>query len=73
MAAAGGAPPAIARGGGHGGHLGGRGLHLGDGGGGMGGGFARDGRKADDKYVHAASDELDRLLNQRMKNICRNC
>ncbi|MEW6640255.1 MAG: hypothetical protein AB1586_07095 [Pseudomonadota bacterium] len=65
IAASGGAPLAFARGG----HVGGHGLHRGHGGRGS---FA-SGRNASDKYVHAASDELDKLLHQRMKNICRGC
>lgn len=72
------AASALARGGhggGRGGHAGGHGIHLGHGSaGGIGGGsFARGGRNTNDKHVHAASDELDKLLNTRMKNICRGC
>ncbi|WP_420964576.1 hypothetical protein [Bradyrhizobium sp. B120] len=62
-------PPADARGGhGHGGL---HGMHAG--GAGRGGGFAADKRHADDPYTKAASDEEDRLLNSKLKSICRGC
>ncbi|CCE10314.1 conserved exported hypothetical protein [Bradyrhizobium sp. STM 3843] len=35
--------------------------------------FATEGRDADGRYVKAASDQLDRLLDTRMKSICRGC
>ncbi|WP_342728468.1 hypothetical protein AAFG07_18150 [Bradyrhizobium sp. B097] len=63
-------PPADARGGhGHGGGL--HGMHAG--GVSRGGGFAADKRHADDPYTKAASDEEDRLLNSKLKSICRGC
>jgi hypothetical protein len=37
------------------------------------GGFAADRRHADDPYTKAASDEEDRLLNSKLKSICRGC
>ncbi|WP_143271519.1 hypothetical protein [Bradyrhizobium mercantei] len=64
-------PPADARGGhGHGGgHS--HGMHAG---GAMhGGGLADDKRHGDDPYAKAASDEEDRLLNSKLKSICRGC
>jgi hypothetical protein len=36
-----------------------------------GGAFASDARHADDDRVKAASEEEDRLLNSRIKSICR--
>ena len=63
-------PPADARGGhGHGGGL--HGMHAG--GASRGGGFAADKRHADDPYTKAASEEEDRLLNNKLKSICRGC
>ena len=70
-------PPAGARGhhgfggSGHAGMHPERGTH----GGGMhgSGAFANDQRRADDDYVKAASDEQDRLLNSKIKSICRGC
>ncbi|MGY4479937.1 hypothetical protein [Bradyrhizobium sp. USDA 3364] len=64
-------PPADARGGGHG-HGGGHshGMHAG---GAVHGGFASDKRHGDDAYAKAASDEEDRLLNSKLKSICRGC
>ncbi|MGF6308069.1 hypothetical protein ABIB82_001700 [Bradyrhizobium sp. i1.8.4] len=63
-------PPVDARGGhGHGGGL--HGMHAG--GANRGGGFAADKRHADDPYTKAASDEEDRLLNSKLKSICRGC
>ena len=38
-----------------------------------GGGFAADKRHADDPYTKAASEEEDRLLNSKLKSICRDC
>jgi hypothetical protein len=35
--------------------------------------FAGDRRHGNDAYVRAASDERDRLLNTRIKSICRGC
>lgn len=63
--------PADARGGhGHGGgHS--HGMHAG--GTMRGGGFASDKRHGDDAYTKAASDEEDRLLNSKLKSICRGC
>ena len=61
--------PADARGGhGHGGGL--HGMHAG---GARGGGLATDKRHADDPYTRAASEEEDRLLNSKLKSICRGC
>ncbi|WP_050420818.1 hypothetical protein [Bradyrhizobium tropiciagri] len=61
-------PPTDARGHGHsrlhGIHAGG--VHR-------GGGLASDKRHGDDAYSKAASDEEDRLLNTRLKSICRGC
>jgi hypothetical protein len=50
---------------------GGFGMH----GGGMrgGGAFASDARHANDDHVKAAFEEEDRLLNSRIKSICRGC
>ncbi|PDT74886.1 hypothetical protein [Bradyrhizobium sp. C9] len=63
-------PQADARGGR--GHSGGsHGMH--NGGASRGGGFAADKRHADDPYTKAASDEEDRLLNSKLKSICRGC
>lgn len=60
--------PADARGGhghGFGRGFGGHGVH--------GAGFADDRRHADDAYTRAASDERDKLLDTRIKSICRGC
>jgi hypothetical protein len=38
-----------------------------------GGGFASDRRHGDDAYVKAAAEEEDKLLNTRVKSICRGC
>jgi hypothetical protein len=58
--------PADARGGhGPGRGFGGHGMH--------GAPFAGDRRHGNDAYVRAASDERDRLLNTRIKSICRGC
>lgn len=60
--------PVHARGGGHGfrGSYGGHGgLH--------GAQFAAGGRHGNDPYIKAASDERDKLLNTKLKNICRGC
>ncbi|WGR91611.1 hypothetical protein MTX26_14335 [Bradyrhizobium sp. ISRA443] len=65
---------ADARGGGHGFGHGGRHVHGVHGGGASGAGaFAADKRHADDPYIKAASDEEDRLLNSKLKSICRGC
>lgn len=70
MLAAAAMPAADARGHGHGGgHS--QGIHAG--GGSRGGGFAADRRYADDPYTKAAADEEDRLLNSKLKSICRGC
>lgn len=62
-------PAADARGG-HGGmHM--HGMHTSGASG--AGGFAADRRHADDPYTKAASDEEDRLLNSKLKSICRGC
>jgi hypothetical protein len=55
---------AQARGGGHGFHGGsfGHGAH-----------FAGDRHHGDDAYIKAASDERDKLLNSKLKSICRGC
>jgi hypothetical protein len=55
--------PALARGG-HG-----RGMHMR----GAGGGFASDRRHGNDAEVKAAAEENDRLLNNKIKSICRGC
>jgi len=55
-------PPAAARGG-HGlGHHGTRGAE-----------FAGGRRRGNDSYVKAASDERERLLDTKLKSICRGC
>ena len=38
-----------------------------------GGSFAGNRRHGDDAYVKAASDEEDKLLNTKIKSICRGC
>ena len=69
------AAPAAARGGhGFGGHGFHRGfstheMHGGDG----GGSLAGDRRHDSDAYVKAASEEEDKLLNTKIKSICRGC
>jgi hypothetical protein len=51
---------------GFGGHaFGGHGMH--------GAPFAGDRRHGDDAYVKAATDENDKLLNSKLKSICRGC
>ena len=62
--------PAEARGG-HGSHhgFGGHEIHGADG----GGSFAGNRRHGNDAYVRAASDEEDKLLNTKIKSICRGC
>jgi hypothetical protein len=70
------AVPAEARGGhGFGGHFGSHGLGHHFGGHGMAGGeaFASDHRHGNDDYVKAAADEEDKLLNSKIKSICRGC
>jgi len=42
-------------------------------GGTAGTGFADDHRHANDAYTKAASDERDKLLDTRIKSICRSC
>lgn len=44
----------------------------GDGGGGSGS-FAGDRHHGNDAYVKAASEEEDKLLNTKIKSICRGC
>jgi hypothetical protein len=59
-------PAADARGGhGFGRGIGGHGMH--------GAPLAGDRRHANDAYTKAASDEQDKLLNARLKSICRGC
>jgi hypothetical protein len=64
------AAPAEARGG-HGFHhgLGGHEIHGSEG----GGSFAGNRRHGNDAYVRAASEEEDKLLNTKIKSICRGC
>jgi hypothetical protein len=38
-----------------------------------GGSFAGDRRHGNDAYNKAASDEEDKLLNSKIKSICRGC
>lgn len=56
--------------GGHGGH---GGFHMHGMRVGGAGAFATDKRHADDPYTKAASEEEDRLLNSKLKSICRGC
>lgn len=35
--------------------------------------FAAGGRHGNDPYIKAASDERDKLLNTKLKSICRGC
>jgi hypothetical protein len=56
--------PADARGG-HGRGFGGHGMH--------GPQFSGGRRHGNDSYIKAASDERDKLLNARLKSICRGC
>lgn len=67
--------PADARGGHHGLGRGLRGHGMSGGGRGMGGGAqsAGDRGHANDAYTKAASDEEDKLLNAKIKSICRGC
>ncbi|MES5482935.1 hypothetical protein QMZ05_09275 [Bradyrhizobium sp. INPA03-11B] len=53
------------------GHGGLHGVHAG--GAHRGGGLASGKRHGDDAYTKASSDEEDRLLNTRLKSICRGC
>jgi hypothetical protein len=65
--------PAMARGGhGHFGrmHMHGLGGSMAHG---AGEGIAGGRRHADDAYLRAVSDENDRLLNTKLKSICRGC
>jgi hypothetical protein len=64
------AVPAEARGG-HGSHhgFGRHEMHGADG----GGSFAGNRRRGNDAYVKAAAEEEDKLLNNRIKSICRGC
>jgi hypothetical protein len=64
------AAPADARSG-HGFHhgFGGHEMHGGDG----DGSFAGDRRHGNDAHVKAASEEEDKLLNTKIKSICRGC
>jgi len=71
-------PSAVsARGGGHRLGMGGFGHSLGGrgftGGGESGGQFASDRRHGNDAYAKAASDEVDKLLDKKLKSICRGC
>ncbi|WP_407175187.1 hypothetical protein [Bradyrhizobium sp. STM 3562] len=67
--------PAVDARGGHGfGHGGfGHGVHGSHGMGGHGAGFSGDQRHANDTYVNAASEEEDKLLDTKIKSICRGC
>lgn len=38
-----------------------------------GGSFAGNDRRGNDAYVKAASEEEDKLLNTKIKSICRGC
>jgi len=59
-------PPAEARGGhAFGRGFAGRGMH--------GASFASDRRHGNDAYIKAASEERDKLLNNKIKSICRGC
>ena len=49
--------------------LGGHEMHGNDG----GGSFAGNRRHGNDAYVRAASEEEDKLLNTKIKSICRGC
>ena len=62
------AAPANARGG-HGFHHGSGGHEMRDG----GGSFASNHRRGNDAYVKAAAEEEDKLLNTKIKSICRGC
>jgi hypothetical protein len=67
-------PPAVARSGHHGGFGGHHGMGGGSSGGSRGSGaFAGDQRHANDDYVKAAADEEDKLLDSKIKSICRGC
>lgn len=55
------------------GHGGGHSHGMHAGGAHRGGGMASDKRHSDDAYTKASSDEQDRLLNTRLKSICRGC
>ncbi|SDD18337.1 hypothetical protein SAMN05216337_1008166 [Bradyrhizobium brasilense] len=69
---AGAMPPVDARGShGHGGGHAMHGMHVGGATG--AGSFADDKRHGNDPYTKAASDEEDRLLNSKLKSICRGC
>jgi hypothetical protein len=66
--------PAFARGGGgHGLGMHGFGSHGFAGRSESGGQFAGDRRHANDAYANAASQEVDKLLDQKLKSICRGC
>jgi len=80
LAAASGLSPTLARSrhhGGLGGHhhgIGAGGLGAGGlGGGGIRGGLASDQPHANDAYVNAAAQEEDKLLDSKIKSICRGC
>ncbi len=67
---AGGTPATAARSGHHGGHGG----HHGMGGGlAHGSAFAGGQQHANDSYVNAAAQEEDKLLDTKIKSICRGC
>ncbi len=51
----------------------GLGLYGGRGASAGGAGLAADPRHANDTYVNAASQEEDKLLDTKIKNICRGC
>jgi hypothetical protein len=63
----------MAAAGARGGHGGRGGFHMRGGAAGGAGAFATDKRHADDPYTKAASEEEDRLLNSKLKSICRGC
>jgi hypothetical protein len=67
-------PPAAARDGRHGGSGGNHGMAGGLGSGTRhSGAFAGDQRHANDDYVKAAAQEEDKLLDTKIKSICRGC
>lgn len=71
---AGGLSPVDARGGHHGGFGGHHhGMAGGPGGGTHGSAFASDQHHANDEYVNAAEQEEDKLLDSKIKSICRGC
>jgi len=65
--------PADARGRHHGGSGGQHGMADESGEASRGGNFAGDQRRANDDYVKAAAKEEDKLLDSKIKSICRGC